>query len=241
MNSRTKLWIFAGAIAGLLIAVALLPVAEWAAVGLAWVEANKGVSWAVFILAYVLATVLMVPGSLLTLGAGFVFGLPVGVVLVSISSVTGASAAFLTGRFFARDWLTQKMETMPRFNALDKAIGQRGFLVCLLTRLSPIFPFNLLNYGLGLTGLRFVDYFFASWIGMLPGTVLYVYLGSAAKDLAAILSGDIQAGGASRWLLWVGLGATLVLTLVITRIATQALKSELDTEESAVPEGSRQS
>ena len=235
MDSRTKLWVFMGAIAALLVAAALLPVAEWVGLGLAWVEANKGISWAVFIIAYILATVFMVPGSLLTLGAGFVFGLPVGVVLVSVSSVTGAAAAFLTGRFFARDWLAHRIEDMPRFNALDKAIGNKGFLVCLLTRLSPVFPFNLLNYALGLTRLRFVDYFFASWIGMFPGTVAYVYLGSAAKDLASILSGEVQAGGASRWLLWLGLGATLLLTVLITRIATQSLKTELDTEEPVVP------
>jgi uncharacterized membrane protein YdjX (TVP38/TMEM64 family) len=207
-----------------------LPVAQWLQQGLDWIAAHPQIAWPIYIVGYILATVLVIPGSLLTLAAGFLFGLPMGVALVSVSSVLGAGAAFLVGRFFARDWVAGKIETQPRFAALDAAVGRRGFLIVFLTRLSPVFPFNLINYVYGLTGVKFRDYFFATWIGMFPVTVLYVYIGSAAKNLAEIFSGDVETGTAGRVALFAGLAATFVLTVIITRIATRTLASHLEAE-----------
>ena len=140
----------------------------------------------IFAAFYIAAVVLLLPGSLLTLSAGFLFGLGSGFIICSISSVLGATLAFLLGRFLARDWVAAKLLEMPRFAALDRAIGKRSAIIVLLTRLSPIFPFNLLNYALGLTGVSLRTYVLASWVGMMPGTLLYVYLGSIAKDLGSI-------------------------------------------------------
>lgn len=223
-----KLLVFVVALVALLAAAFLLPIADWLASLLAWVDANRAISWLVFMVVYVVATVLLLPGSLLTLGAGFVFGLPIGFLIVSISSVVGAAAAFTVGRFFARDWAESKLESMPRFSALDRAVGDNGPLIVFLTRLSPLFPFNLLNYAMGVTRVKFVHYFFASWIGMVPGTILYVYFGSVAQDLAALFSGDLPQSDASVWLFYLGLAATLVLTIVITRFATKVLNNKLD-------------
>lgn len=215
----------------LLTAAFLLPVADWVTTLFAWIDANRTVSWIVFIIMYVAATVLLLPGSLLTLGAGFLFGLGYGFVMVSAASVLGASCAFLVGRFLARDWVSDKLEAMPKFAALDRAIEQKGGLIVLLTRLSPVFPFNLLNYALGLTAVRFWTYVAASWIGMMPGTVLYVYLGSVASDLASLLAGDLAESPIGNGLFYVGLAATVVLTVVITRIAGKALRDQLDMAE----------
>jgi uncharacterized membrane protein YdjX (TVP38/TMEM64 family) len=176
----------------------------------------------------VLATVLVLPGSLLTLAAGFLFGLGYGLVIVSFASTTGATCAFLVGRFLARDWVAAKLQGLPRFSALDKAVGEQGAMVVLLTRLSPIFPFSLLNYGLGLTQVKLRHYVLASWLGMIPGTLLYVYLGSIASNLTSIFAGDLADLPASNWLFYLGLGATAVLTVAITRIATRALNSKLE-------------
>jgi uncharacterized membrane protein YdjX (TVP38/TMEM64 family) len=214
-------------VAGMLLAVVLLPVSEWLALGVEWIQAHRTLAWIVFVTTYVVATVFVVPAFILTLAGGFVFGLPVGVALVSAGSVFGASAAFLVGRFLARDWVAKKIENLPRFQALDRATKNEGFLIVFLTRLSPLFPFNLINYGLALTSVRFRDYFLASWIGMLPVTVLYVYIGSAAQDLAELTSGDVQGGTAGRILLFVGLAATLILTIIITRKATSTLSDHL--------------
>jgi uncharacterized membrane protein YdjX (TVP38/TMEM64 family) len=205
-----------------------LPIADWAVLAFTWIDENRTISWLVFIALYIVATVLLLPGSLLTLGAGYLFGLGYGFAMVSFASVVGASCAFLVGRFFARQWVAKKLGNMPRFAALDRAIEQRGALIVLLTRLSPIFPFNLLNYALGLTGVRFWTYVAVSWVGMIPGTMLYVYLGSIASNLTSLLSGDLGASPAGQWPLYVGLLATLILTIVISRIATKTLTENLE-------------
>ncbi|MBK89010.1 MAG: TVP38/TMEM64 family protein [Gammaproteobacteria bacterium] len=193
-----------------------------------WVDANRSISWLVYIVFYVLATVLVLPGSLLTLAAGFLFGLGYGFAIVSFASTTGATCAFLVGRFLARDWVAAKLQALPRFSALDKAVGEQGAVVVLLTRLSPLFPFSLSNYGFGLTRVKLGHYVLASWLGMIPGTVLYVYLGSIASNLTSIFTGDLADLPASNWLFYLGLVATVVLTIAITRISTRALNSKLE-------------
>lgn len=214
----------------MLVAVALAPVAEWLTLGITWIETHRTLAWVVYVATYIVATVFVIPASILTLAAGFVFGLPLGVVLVSIGSVLGASAAFLVGRFFVREWVAKRIAGLPRFRALDQATRHEGFVIVFLTRLSPLFPFNLINYGLALTSVRFRDYFLASWLGMLPVTILYVYIGSVAKDLTELTSGSGQGGVAGRMLLFVGFAATVLLTIVITRKATRALSQHLGRE-----------
>jgi uncharacterized membrane protein YdjX (TVP38/TMEM64 family) len=171
--------------------------------------------------------VLFIPGSLLTLAAGFAFGVVTGTVAVSLGSIAGASAAFWAGRTLVRGLIEEKVARTPRFRALDQAVAERGFKIVLLTRLSPVFPFTLLNYAFGLTRVRFRDYFFASWIGMLPGTVMYVYLGSAVKSLADLAAGRVEGGLGARVLFGVGLAATVAVTVYVTRVARQALRQAL--------------
>ena len=209
-------------------AVWALPVTDWLVAGVGFIDDHKATAWPIYVLAYVVATVLLVPGTILTVAAGFVFGLPVGVGLVSLSSVLGAASAFLVGRYLARDWVQTRVATMPRFDALDRATQADGFLIVLLVRLSPLFPFNATNYGFGLTGVRFRDYFLASWIGMLPGTILYVYIGTLALDLAELAAGGFADIAASRYLLVAGFVATVILTILVTHRATRALNRQLN-------------
>ena len=230
MRRNFKPLLFAIVFLALLVAVAVLPVQPWLAAGTQWIETHRMLAWVAYVGAYVVGTVLLMPGSVITLVAGFVFGLPLGIALVSAGSVLGAVSAFLVGRFFARDWVAQRIAKLPRLSALDSATHHEGFTIVFLARLSPVFPFNLLNYAFGLTAVRLRDYFLASWIGMLPGTILYVYIGSVAKDLTELTSGDIQSGLAGRVLLLAGLAATLVLTVLITRKATRTLNAHLDRE-----------
>lgn len=206
----------------------VFPVRDWLVTGLDWIDTHRSVAWLVYVVVYVVATVLLVPGSILTLAAGFFFGLLLGVVVVSAGSVIGATCAFVVGRFFVRDWVAQRTERLPKFRALDKATAHDGFTVVLLARLSPLFPFNLLNYALALTSVRLEHYVVASWIGMLPATILYVYVGTLAASLATIASGDIETGLAGRALLALGFLATVALTVIVTRRATRALGAELE-------------
>jgi len=214
----------------------VLPVQSYLAAILAW---TKGLGfWGplVVILAYIAATVLFMPGSVLTLGSGFLFGVAMGTVWASIGSTLGAAAAFLVGRTVARDWVARKVSGKPKFTAIDEAVGEEGAKIVFLTRLSPIFPFNLLNYAFGLTKVRFWHYFFASWIGMLPGTVMYVYLGSAARSLAQIAAGRVEGGSAQRIFFWIGLAATVAVAVFVTRIARRALKEKISEREQGVSE-----
>ena len=182
---------------------------------------------AAFILIYIVATVLFIPGSLLTLGSGVLFGVVGGSVCVSIGSVLGATCAFLTGRYLTRDWVSKQIENNQKFKAIDAAVASEGWKIVLLTRLSPIFPFNLLNYAFGVTQVSLRDYFFASWIGMIPGTVMYVYIGSLAGSLAA-LGSQGRSRTAAEWVLYgIGLLATIALTVYATRLAKKALDEKI--------------
>jgi uncharacterized membrane protein YdjX (TVP38/TMEM64 family) len=224
-------------VAALVAAAAGLPLTRWLVDGASWAEAHPSGAGASFLAVYALAAVLVVPGTILTLGAGFVFGLPLGVALVSAGSVLGAVAAFLVGRFAARGWVERRIADRPRFRALDTAARQDGFAIVLLARLSPLFPYNLLNYAFGVTAVRLRDYALASWLGMLPATLLYVYLGSLAKSLPALASGEFEASWARRVLLVAGFAATAVMTVVIARRATRTLRGRLAAEDRAASVG----
>jgi uncharacterized membrane protein YdjX (TVP38/TMEM64 family) len=212
-------------IIALFTAVRVLPVTDWLTRFNYWV-AHLGI-WGVllFILVYVLATVLFFPASILTIGAGFIFGVLLGTAIVSIAATVGAALAFLIARYLARNQIERRVANNPRFKRIDRAIGERGAKLVFLLRLSPLIPFNLSNYFYGLTAVKFWSYILASWIGMLPGTLLYVYLGAAGK---ASLSGAAgQASGRSPWeyvLFSVGLIATVIVTVWVTRIARSELR-----------------
>ncbi len=183
---------------------------------------------AVFVAVYIVACVLMVPGSVLTLGAGAIWGVGWGTAIVSISSTLGATAAFVVGRYLARNWVAKKVAGNEKFESIDSAVGREGWKIVGLTRLSPVFPFNLLNYAFGLTKVGLRDYFFASWAGMLPGTVMYVYLGSVAGSLATAGASDSGGADMGQWALRIiGLLATVGVTLYITKIAKAALAKKV--------------
>jgi uncharacterized membrane protein YdjX (TVP38/TMEM64 family) len=193
---------------------------------LEWIQTQGAWGAVLFVLAYVLATVLFLPGFILTLGGGFVFGVAKGAILVSIGSTLGATTAFLIGRHLARDWVAAKVEGNPQFRRIDEAVAREGWRIVGLIRLSPIFPFNLLNYTFGLTKVLFRHYVVASWAGMLPGTILYVYIGSLAGDLATV--GSRAERTSAEWVLYgAGLVATLLVTLTVTRIARAALREKV--------------
>ncbi|MBI3246312.1 MAG: TVP38/TMEM64 family protein [Deltaproteobacteria bacterium] len=178
----------------------------------------------VFVVGYIVAAVAFVPGSLLTLAAGAIWGIFPGVLYVFIAAVLGASAAFLVARYVARTAIERRLAGNARFAAVDHAVGVQGRRLVFLLRLSPVFPFNLLNYALGLTSVRFVDYVIAS-IGMLPGTFLYVYYGKLAGDLAALAGGaSVEKGTGYYLILTLGLLATVIVTTLVTRTARKALR-----------------
>lgn len=209
-------------------ALVFLPVNAWLLAIVEWARGAGALGVLVFILLYVAAAVLFIPGSLLTLGAGFLYGPLLGFGVVSVASTLGATLAFLLGRTVARGWISDKLQGRRGFAAVDRAVERAGFKMVLLLRLSPIFPFIVLNYALGLTRVRAGHYVLGSWLGMMPGTLLYVYLGSLITSAAELTSGERpEAGALGYGVLALGLVATLAFVVVITRIARRALDQEL--------------
>jgi uncharacterized membrane protein YdjX (TVP38/TMEM64 family) len=208
-----------GALA-LFVAARLLPMASWLAAFRDWTAGLGVVGGIVYAVVYVAAALLFVPGFVLTIGAGLAFGVLWGTVVVSIASTTAAGLAFLIARYLARDRVLRLARGNARWAAVDRAIREKGWRVVVLLRLSPMVPFNLSNYLYGLTALPFWPYLLASWLAMLPATVLYVSLGAAGR----MATGDRARTPAEWALLGVGVLATVVVTVVLTRAARRELQ-----------------
>jgi len=172
----------------------------------------------VFVLLYAGAAVAALPGSALTLVAGALFGSVHGVIYVSIASTLGASLSFLISRYFAREAVAAWLSTKEKFRRLDELTERHGAIIVAITRLVPLFPFNILNYGFGLTRVRFRTYVFWSWLCMLPGTILYVVGADAVfKSIR---------GGRVPWVLAIVLAAAIAVLVVLVRLARRKLESE---------------
>lgn len=217
MTDRAKKWIpliVLGAVVAMLIAGNYLDLGTRIAELRAWIASLGNAGPLVFVGIYVVAVVAALPGSALTLSAGILFGTVWGVLLVSVGSTIGASLAFLISRYLARDAAAQWVAKHERFTKLDRLTEQHGWIIVLLMRLVPIFPFNLLNYGFGLTRVRFWTYVLWSWIGMLPGTIVYVVGGDAVSQS---LDGKVP------WTLVIALIVAIVIVALIVRYARRAL------------------
>jgi uncharacterized membrane protein YdjX (TVP38/TMEM64 family) len=177
-----------------------------------------------FVVLYIVASVCFIPASILTLSAGALFGVLRGSLYVTVGATFGATAAFLVSRYVARGWVARKIEGNIKFQAIDEAVAREGGKIVFLTRLSPVFPYVLMNYVFGITQVSIRSYFVASAIGMLPATVLYVYIGSIAGSLA----GTRRARTVGEWVfLLIGLLATATVTVFITRLARKALRTKI--------------
>ncbi|OKH14306.1 TVP38/TMEM64 family protein [Fischerella major NIES-592] len=228
---KLKLVLLSCLAVSLIIAAKQLNIQGWLQTSITWIESLGSWGAIAFIIIYNIATLLFIPGSLLTLKGGCLFGVVWGSIYVLIAATIGATFAFIIGRYLTRDWVCRQLEKHPKFKAIDQAVAKQGFKIVFLTRLSPIFPFNLLNYAFGITQVSLKDYILGS-IGMIPGTVMYVYIGSLATDLAMIsthhqpTTAETEIG---KWLIQIiGLIATVLVTIYVTRIAQKALQESVD-------------
>ena len=222
-GGRARLVVGALGVLALIVALRTLPVTDYLLSFVAWIRDAGPTGMAVFIAAYVAACVFLLPAFLLTLGAGFAYGVATGSLLVWVGASLGAAVAFTLGRTVARDAVARRVETNPRFAAIDRAVGREGLKIVFLTRLSPAFPFTLLNYAYGLTKVTFRDYLIGTAVGMVPGIVMYVYLGSLFTSVTEVAAGSTSGGFAKEILKYVGFAATVAVTVFVTRLARRAL------------------
>ncbi|XP_004486152.1 uncharacterized protein [Cicer arietinum] len=214
--------------AAVIIACFTLPIEKIMKDFLIWVDRDLG-PWGPLVLAvaYIPLTVLAVPASVLTLGGGYLFGLPVGFVADSIGATVGAGAAFLLGRTIGRPFVVSRLKDYPQFRSVAIAIRRSGFKIVLLLRLVPLLPFNMLNYLLSVTPVSIGEYMLASWLGMMPITLGLVYVGTTLKDLSDVTHGWSEFSK-TRWaFIIIGLAISMVLMICVTKVAKSALDKAL--------------
>lgn len=209
----------------------VLPFADWIAEIIEWSKLHPVAGPVLYIVGVVIATVLFVPGSGSMMIAGFLFGLAPGIVFAALGIAIGAQFAFLFARLGARHWVEEKVAGNPRMQAIENGLREEAFLIIVLTRLSLVIPFNILNYSYGITSVTARTHFIATSLGMLPAVGLYVYLGTLARDVGQILSGEATPSDLGYWLAAAGITAIVVLTWAIHRTASRALAKHLPTLE----------
>ncbi|MBD2460616.1 TVP38/TMEM64 family protein [Oscillatoria sp. FACHB-1407] len=215
---RKRFWVLVLGVALLVGLGSTIPLEQWFLAVKNWLAPLDLVAIPVFILLYLIATVLGLPNILLILVAGTLFGMVNGIIAVSIADTLGAIACFLIGRGVARQRIKKWLSNHPTLAQLDHAVGQKGWKILLLTRLSPLVPSNVLNYGFSCTRVNFWQYCFFSWLGMLPVIALYVYLGSFG---ASLLSSEVTPGKIALQL--AGLLLAIGAALYTTRLTRKAL------------------
>ena len=208
-----------------------VPFADWIAIVVEWSKLHPVAGPVLYIFGVVLATVLFVPGSGSMMIAGLLFGLAPGIVFAALGIAIGAQAAFLFARLGARHWIEEKVAGNPRMQAIERGLREEAFLIIVLTRLSLVIPFNVLNYSYGVTSVTARTHLVATSLGMLPAVGLYVYLGTLARDVGQILSGEATPSDLGYWIAAAGITAIVVLTWAIHRAASRALAKHLPTLE----------
>ncbi|MGB5688267.1 MAG: TVP38/TMEM64 family protein [Woeseiaceae bacterium] len=213
--------------AALVYALYVLPIAGPVTTLVNWAQANPLAGGVAYIVCVVIATVLFIPGSGSMMIAGYVFGFTTGTLLSAAAITLGAQCAFLVGRLVARDWVAAKVSANRRLVAIEAGLREEAFLIVVLTRLSLVIPFNLLNYAYGITAVRGRTHLFATAAGMLVPVALYVYLGTLARDIGQILSGAATPTALGYWILSAGIVGISLLTWVMHRAASRALDRHL--------------
>lgn len=235
-STRTKIKLVALVVclAVVLVIVIVLPVGEWINSFLEWVDDQGVVGVILYAAVYYVATILLIPGLILTIGAGFVYNVVIGSLIVWVASNAGAITAFFIGRYLLREMVENMAKKYPVFGAIDRAVGDHGLKLVFLMRLSPVLPFNVLNYSLGITTVKWWQCLLASLIGMLPGTIMFVYIGSVARSISDIAtedssdaSGSDPAATGRTVLFIVGLVATILVVVLVSYIAGNAVRKEL--------------
>ena len=213
-----KLVLFAAIVLSLIVLARLFGLGERLQELREWIAGMGNLGMVAYVALYIVAVAAAVPGLPISIAGAAIFGALKGVILVSIGSTLGASLAFLIARYLARDAIYGRLSGNEKFQRLDRLTEQHGAMIVAITRLVPLFPFNLLNYGFGLTRVPFPTYAFWSWLCMLPGTI--VYLVGTDAIITAVTTGEVP---------WIIVGvfiAALIIVIGAVRFASGRLKEK---------------
>jgi len=215
-----KILIAVAAIAGIALLYHFLPVREWLEAFKQYVATLGPIGWILYALAYALCCVLFIPASVLTLGAGAIFGVVKGSIIVILGATLGATLSFILARTVMRRKIEAMTASNETFRALDQALTREGWKIVVLVRLSIVFPFTYINYAFGLTGIALGPYVLATLIGIIPATVAFVYLGDAAGTAATATHAQTTA----LVIKIIGGVIALAVSIFVARIAARAIK-----------------
>ncbi len=233
--TRWKVLAALGILVAVMLGARVLPLARWTIDLVELVRVSGAWGVALFVLIYAVSTVALLPASVLTMVAGFVYGPIYGLIIVVPAALLGATSAFLLGRTVLRDWVRRRMAQSPRTRALDKAIDREAFKLVLLLRLSPLVPFNVLNYALSMSGISLKRFVLVTFLGEIPGGWLYVYLGSLVTTAAQLSAGSAPPSPLRTVFYVAGFAATVAAAIVSGRIATRALAGADEADQPLVP------
>ncbi|MBA2485430.1 MAG: TVP38/TMEM64 family protein [Nitrospira sp.] len=205
-----------------------LPVSEWTERFRQWITGLGHLGYLLFALVYIVGAVFLVPETPLSIAGGLAFG-AWAIPLVVFSATVGASLAFLLARYVAYHHVERQIRDRPKFKAVHEAIGNDGWKIVLLLRLSPVVPFNLQNYFFGITNIPFWHYAGATGVGIIPGTCLYVYLG--------VMGQVVTRADSIGMLRWIFLALGLIATIVVTIMVSRKAKATLDRAGLGTPHG----
>jgi len=208
--------------------------ADWMGGAMEWVRHSGWLGCVGFVVLYVVSCVFFLPGSVLTVGAGAVFGTALGTLLVAISATAGATLNFVTSRYLARAWVLRKFGDHPRFHSLEESIGRRGWKLILISRLSPIFPHSLVSYSAGLSRMPLPQYILASLVGFIPLSAAYVYTGEVVGKMVAV-RGPHNMDPTSWWVSFAGIVATVVVVVLSAHAAAVGLRAPIKPLDGVVP------
>lgn len=220
LRSKT-FWLILTTVAGFLLLVSFLPVGDWLTIVKDWLKTLGPWAMPMYIGVYLLAAIAGLPNILLILGAGTLFGFLQGIFAASVADTGSIAVCYLLGRTIARSQIKKIISKDSRFVQLDKALAKKGWKVVLLTRLSPVLPSSVLNYGFSLTKVNFWQYLFFSWLGMIPVIGLYVYVGAFGANLT-----DPERNPGGIILQVIGLAVTIGLVIYTTRMAKRILSQD---------------
>jgi uncharacterized membrane protein YdjX (TVP38/TMEM64 family) len=202
------------------VASRILPGSSWVREFNSWIESLGTTGIFFYIAVYAIVAVLLGPSWLMTIGAGFIFGLGRGATIVWAGAVLGAALSFLVARHIARERVAKWARKNEKFSAIDRAIARKGWRIVLLLRLSPVVPYTISNYLYGLTAIRFLPYVLASAVGMIPLILVYTYIGVAGRAAAGV---ERQR---TTWE-WVAIGVGLLATVTAAVLIARAARREL--------------
>lgn len=214
-----KIFVVLLVIAAIVVLFRVLPVATWLRTFQTYVRGLGALGYVVYIVVYAICVVAFIPASILTLGAGAIFGFVGGTIVVVIGATIGATLAFLLARTVMRKRIVKMTESNAKFRALDRAIANEGMKIVFLVRLAVVFPFTYINYAFGLTAIPLWRYVLATFLGIIPATAAFVFASSAATRAATTSTSSITK------IVYISGGVVaIIVSVLIGRIATRAIK-----------------